>query len=83
MDAKRFADEMVDLTIAEFEREPSSRRRAFLARVTTFHLIDYIPGKPRQKYQRGARRLRAAVRSGNYASLKLDLVPRGTLSRNV
>jgi hypothetical protein len=52
MDAKRFADEMVDPTIAEFEREPSSRRRAFLACVTTFHLMDYIPKSSRQKYQR-------------------------------
>jgi hypothetical protein len=50
MDAKRFADEMVDPTIAEFEREPSSRRRAFLACVATFHLIDYIahPARPKQ-----------------------------------
>ena len=42
MDAKQFADETVEPTITEFEREPSSRRRAFLACVATFHLIDYL-----------------------------------------
>src|SRR5271166_6613073 len=52
MDAKQFADEIVDPTIADFENDPRSRRRAFLACVATFHLMDYIPKSSRQKYQR-------------------------------
>jgi len=52
MDAKQFADEIVDPTIAEFEREPSSRRRAFLACVATFHLIDYIDKTQLEKFRR-------------------------------
>jgi hypothetical protein len=31
MDAKQFANEIVGPTIDDFEREPRSRRRAFLA----------------------------------------------------
>ena len=31
MDAKQFAQKFVDPTIAEFERDPRSTRRAFLA----------------------------------------------------
>ena len=42
IDAKRYADEIADPTIAEFELDPRSPRRAFLACVATFHLIDYI-----------------------------------------
>jgi hypothetical protein len=51
MDAKQFADEIVEPTIAEFERKPSSRRRAFLACAATFHLIDYLalPAKPQTR----------------------------------
>lgn len=51
MDAKQFADEIMDPTIAEFESDPRSRRRAFLACAVTFHLIDYIahPSKPAQR----------------------------------
>jgi hypothetical protein len=52
MDAKQYADEIVDPTITEFEREPWSRRRAFLACVATFHLMDYIPEKPREEKRR-------------------------------
>jgi hypothetical protein len=54
MDAKTFADEIVEPTIADFEREPRSPRRAFLACVATFHMIDYIahPATPSQR--RGA-----------------------------
>jgi len=51
MDAKQFADEIVDPTIAEFENDRRSRRRAFLACVATFHLIDYI-GSKRGRQQR-------------------------------
>ena len=32
--------EMVDRTIADFEADPTNRRRAFLACVATFHGID-------------------------------------------
>ena len=48
MDAKQFAEEIVTPTIDEFEKEPRSRRGAFLACVATFYLIDYI-GKQRLK----------------------------------
>ena len=67
MDAKQFADEIVEPTITDFEREPSSRRRAFLACAATFHLIDYLalPAKPstlRQKYQLECRAFAAVDR---------------------
>jgi hypothetical protein len=42
MDARQYADIVVDPTIAEFESDPRSVRRAFLACVVTFHMIDYI-----------------------------------------
>ena len=64
MDAKQYADEIVDPTIAEFENEPRSRRRAFLACVATFHLIDYV-GKQRLKDFR--RECRAFVAVERYA----------------
>jgi hypothetical protein len=62
MDAKQFADEIVEPTIAEFESDPRSRRRAFLACVATFHLMDYIPKSSRQKYQRECRAFAAVDR---------------------
>lgn len=48
MDARLFLDEIVDPTIAEFEADPRSTRRAFLACVATFHAIAYLthPGSP-------------------------------------
>src|ERR1700722_3521691 len=53
MDARKYADEIMDPTIAEFESDPRSRRRAFLACAATFHLIDYIahPASPVQRRQ--------------------------------
>jgi hypothetical protein len=42
MDARQYADMIVDPTIAEFESNPRAVRRAFLACVVTFHMIDYI-----------------------------------------
>ncbi|NUJ81429.1 hypothetical protein HUN39_15630 [Methylocystis sp. FS] len=42
MDALEYLDMIVDPTIAEFEREPTCRRRAFLACVVTFHTVDYL-----------------------------------------
>jgi hypothetical protein len=65
MDAKQFADEIVDPTITDFEREPSSRRRAFLACVATFHLVDYIPKKPRERYRRECPAFAAVDRYAN------------------
>lgn len=58
MDAKQYADEIVNPTIAEFENDPRSRRRAFLACVATFHLIDYIayPARPKQGLREDFRR---------------------------
>jgi hypothetical protein len=57
MDAIQFADEIVDPTIAEFESDPRSTRRAFLACVATFHMIDYImhpahAGARREEFRR-------------------------------
>jgi hypothetical protein len=57
MDAKQYADEIVDPTIAEFENDPRSRRRAFLACAATFHMIDYItypksPARRREDFRR-------------------------------
>jgi hypothetical protein len=49
MDAKQYADEVMDPTIAEFENEPRSRRRAFIACLVTFHLIDYIDAQRRKE----------------------------------
>ncbi len=42
MDAQRYLNEVVHPTISEFEAEPTSTRRAFLACVVTFHTIDYL-----------------------------------------
>jgi hypothetical protein len=42
MDVGQYADMIVDPTIAEFESDPRAVRRAFLACVVTFHMIDYI-----------------------------------------
>ena len=44
-DMLRYLDEIVEPTIAEFEAAPTSRRRAFLACVATFHSIDYLDPK--------------------------------------
>ncbi|MCA6114646.1 hypothetical protein J6524_06895 [Bradyrhizobium sp. WSM 1738] len=40
--ASAYLSEIVAPTIAEFRDDPSSRRRAFLACVATFHCIDYM-----------------------------------------
>jgi hypothetical protein len=52
-----YMTEMVDPTVAEFEAEPTNRRRAFLACVATYHGIDYLvsPGNPaalREQFRR-------------------------------
>jgi hypothetical protein len=46
MDAITYLDMIVDPTIAEFQQAPANRRRAFLACVATYHVVDYLtPGK--------------------------------------
>lgn len=41
-DLARYLVDVVRPTIADFEREPTSVRRAFLACVVTFHGVDYL-----------------------------------------
>ncbi|HEY5347908.1 MAG TPA: hypothetical protein VIJ72_06920 [Rhizomicrobium sp.] len=48
MDTHKFLDEIVRPTIAEYEADRTSLRKAFLACVVTFHTIDYLSG-PRKK----------------------------------
>ena len=69
MDPKQYADEIVDPTIAEFESEPRSRRRAFLACVAAFHMIDYIadPEKPATRRARYRRKSAAFAAVDRYA----------------
>jgi hypothetical protein len=45
-DAQTYVEEIVLPTIREFEREPASRRRAFLACVALFHTVDYLAAEP-------------------------------------
>jgi len=49
MDAQSYMNEIVDPTIGDFEVEPTSRRRAFLACVATFHCIDYLTHPKKSK----------------------------------
>lgn len=42
MDARKYLEQIVEPTIADFERCPYSRRHAFLACLVTFHTVDYI-----------------------------------------
>ena len=42
MDARRYLEEIVAPTIAEYEAEPTSVRRAFLACVAAFHTVDHL-----------------------------------------
>jgi hypothetical protein len=57
MDARQYADVIVDPTIAEFESDPRAVRRAYLACLVTFHMIDYLthPNQPsarREEFRR-------------------------------
>ncbi|MBG0797160.1 hypothetical protein IYX23_05595 [Methylocystis sp. L43] len=45
MDALEYLNTIVEPTIAEFEKEPTCRRRAFLACLVTFHTVDYLAPK--------------------------------------
>lgn len=56
MDAATYLATIVEPTIAEFEAEPTSVRRAFLACVVTFHTID------RLAWPKRSRGLRAKLR---------------------
>lgn len=42
VDAPTYLEQIVDPTIADFEKYPYSRRHAFLACLVTFHTLDYI-----------------------------------------
>lgn len=46
-EAESYLRNIVDQTISDFEKHPTSRRHAFLACLVTFHCIDYLafPGK--------------------------------------
>jgi hypothetical protein len=48
VDARRHLEHIVEPRIAAFEKCPYSHRRAFLACLVTFHIIEYIapPRKP-------------------------------------
>jgi hypothetical protein len=48
-DAQTYVEEIVHPTIREFEREPASRRRAFLACVALFNTVDYLAAEPSSK----------------------------------
>ncbi len=49
MDPGRYLEEIVRPTLEEYERDPTSVRRAFIACVVTFHTLDYLGGS-RQKF---------------------------------
>jgi hypothetical protein len=53
VDGPAYLEQIVDPTIAEFDKNPYSRRHAFLACLVTFHTIDYI--EPREPQKRSAR----------------------------
>ena len=62
----QFLDEVVEPTIRDFEADPTSRRRAFLACAATFHAIDYLayPSKSaaiRSKLQAASKTLRPSI----------------------
>jgi hypothetical protein len=57
IDLERYIEEIVNPTIADFERNPTSRRHAFLACVAVFHGTDYLafpnerPATLRQRFR--------------------------------
>ena len=57
MDARQYADIIVDPTIAEFESDARAVRRAYLACLVTFHISDYITKEPsarREEFRRAS-----------------------------
>jgi hypothetical protein len=62
MDARQYADEIVAPTIDEFECEPRSTRRCFLACTVTYHMIEYMYSDDKQrKLQRDAFRIESTA----------------------
>jgi hypothetical protein len=84
-DLRRYLEECVEPTIADFEKNPASVRLAFLACVATFHCVDYLahprsPRRMRQKWQRASKAFKTVddvahafkhVKSGNPAKPNL------------
>src|ERR1051325_9154396 len=56
-DLERYLDEYVEPTIEDFQKNPTSRRHAFLACVALFHSIDYLA------FPRRSRTIRQQFRS--------------------
>ena len=52
MSLKEYLDLIVEPTVLEFEQQPASVRRAFLACVVLFHTIDYISPKRPQNLRK-------------------------------
>ena len=57
MNASDYLDQIVEPTLAEYEREPTSVRRGFLACVAVFHTVDYLahpksPSTLRQSFRK-------------------------------
>lgn len=54
MQSQRYLTEIVDPTISDFEKNPTSVRHALLACMVTFHCIDYLaaPKRPRSLRQK-------------------------------
>lgn len=55
-DLEQYLSEIVDPTFKDFEADPTSRRRAFLACVATCHAVDYLafprdPQRLRQQFE--------------------------------
>jgi hypothetical protein len=61
-DAQAYLDEIVGPTIEDFRKEPTSRRRAFLACVALFHTVDYLAA---QRGSPNSKNLRKQLRKGN------------------
>jgi hypothetical protein len=49
MEIERYFEQIVEPTIADFEANPTSVRRAFLAAVVVFHTIDYLDANSNRK----------------------------------
>jgi hypothetical protein len=75
-DLERYLNEIVEPTIKDFEADPTSVRRAFLACVVVFHGIDYLayprkrPSTLRQQFNRKSSAF-ATVVTGNRKKPKL------------
>ena len=59
MDVQSYVRQIVEPTISEYAKEPTSIRQAFLSCVVTYHIIDYLtypkkPGARRQKFRQSS-----------------------------